>query len=82
LLTDAPCHGRQYHDYSDNYPDGDPYGRTLEEQIIQYANRKIFFTAIKLGKSTDKMFGIMDKEYFKVTKRHIPIKDLGSGVDF
>jgi len=57
-------------------------GRTLEDQIIQYAQRKIFFSAIKLDKGTDQMFGIMDKEYYNITKRHIPIKDLGAGVDF
>lgn len=24
IITDAPCHGRKYHDTDDSYPDGDP----------------------------------------------------------
>jgi hypothetical protein len=32
LITDAPCHGKKYHDgFGDDHPDGDKYGRSVEE---------------------------------------------------
>ena len=33
LIADAPCHGRKYHDCSDNHPDGDPKGRDIEDLL-------------------------------------------------
>jgi hypothetical protein len=31
LIADAPCHGSKYHDDQDDYPDGDPKGRQVEQ---------------------------------------------------
>ena len=49
FIADAPCHGREYHDTgSDDYPKGDPKGRVVEKQIQQFAEKKIYFNAIKI----------------------------------
>jgi hypothetical protein len=60
LITDAPCHGRQYHDLSDSYAD-QPLN-ILEEKMKKLASLKgtnVFFHAFKINNSTDKMYRIM-----------------------
>mmetsp|Transcript_29480 Transcript_29480/g.21932 ORF Transcript_29480/g.21932 Transcript_29480/m.21932 type:complete len:155 (+) Transcript_29480:467-931(+) len=56
IITDAPCHGKAYHDMGDTYPEGDPCGCTVEDLVERYANLKVDLAAIKLDSSTDRMF--------------------------
>lgn len=46
LIADSPAHGTKYHDLQigylyERYPEGDPEGRQLEDQILQFADKKI-----------------------------------------
>ena len=63
LMTDSPCHGIQYHEYDfkDSLPKGDPSGIKIEDQIIEFACKRINFHAIKITKYTDKMYSILSK---------------------
>ena len=49
-ITDAPCHGEQYHDPTvrDDYPDGDPGGLQLDDLMKQFIDKEIkyFFAYI------------------------------------
>ncbi|GMT25626.1 hypothetical protein PFISCL1PPCAC_16923, partial [Pristionchus fissidentatus] len=57
-IADMPCHGREFHNCGDSYPNGDPQGRTpkelfsrLREKGIQYYFGKITsFTEIMIQK--------------------------------
>ena len=62
LLADAPGHGvyAEDGDSRDAYPDGDPDGRDVCELIKDYARKDIYFTAIKMDSSTEKMFKMMN----------------------
>ena len=79
LLADAPCHGNKYHSgCGDDYPEGDPKGRIVENQIQQFAAKGIFFNAIKMTSETDKMFQILNQHYEKKMGSKIQFADLGS----
>ena len=69
LVTDAPCHGKKYHDLTgeqeDNYIDGDREGRNIEEYIEFFAKNEISLFCLKIDSSTDKMFKIFEEEYNK-----------------
>ena len=35
FITDAPCHGKKYHDgFGDDYPKGCPNGLDIEKQML------------------------------------------------
>jgi hypothetical protein len=53
LITDAPCHGKRYHEEDDNYPQGDPKGRDPEKQIIQMVEKGINLYGIKITRITN-----------------------------
>lgn len=63
LVADAPCHGTKYHNANDDYPNGNPLGLDLEEQMREFSNREILFSCYKLTDSTETMFEIMEKAY-------------------
>merc|ERR1719394_1893262 len=63
LVADAPCHGSKYHQENDNYPDGNPLGLELEDQMREFSNREILFSCYKITDSTETMFEIMEKAY-------------------
>lgn len=58
LITDAPCHGKKYHDTGDTYPQGDPQGRDPEKQLIELAEKGINIYGIKINDITNKMYRI------------------------
>jgi hypothetical protein len=62
-ITDAPCHGHKYHTYTDRYPKGDPLGRDPEEQMHEFAKRRIDYYFLKLSYTTDQMTGIFKQVY-------------------
>ena len=69
LVTDAPCHGKKYHDLTgdegDNSPDGDRDGRNIEEYIEFFAKNEISLFCLKIKSATDKMFNIFSEVYNK-----------------
>jgi len=70
LATDAPCHGKEFHDpdIEDNYPDGDPEKRDIKKYIKEFAEREIYLFCAEYDKSTEKMFGIF-KEIYNQNKK-------------
>lgn len=82
IVTDAPCHGKKYHDiYCDMYPDKDPSGLVLEDLIREYAKRNIFLSAVSINDTTDKMYKIISDCYKEVAKRPLNIAKLGTSTD-
>ena len=70
LATDAPCHGKEFHDsdIEDNYPDGDPWQRDIKKYVKEFAEREIYLFCAEYDKSTEKMFGIF-KEIYNQNKK-------------
>ena len=73
LLTDSPCHGKEFHnlnqnnpDEKDEYPDGDPEGRDINGMIRKFVKNKISLFCFKLNKNTDKMYKIFQDNYNKL----------------
>lgn len=52
-ITDAPCHGQQYHSstVSDRYPDGDPEGLKLDDLMKQLVEKEITYYFGYINKS-------------------------------
>ena len=64
FIADAPCHGKKYHkNLADNFPDGDPMGRSLEEYVKDFANMRIHFLNIQITNDTEKMIEIIRNVY-------------------
>ena len=79
LVSDAPCHGKQYHDISyDKFSDGDPEGIPLEDVMKQFYEKGITFYCIEINNTTKKMFNIMKEVYNDTDKFHI--EKLGNSV--
>merc|ERR1719265_26264 len=55
LVTDAPCHGKKYHDDDDEYPDGDPTGLSIVKLLRAFRLSHIDFTFVQLQSGTHKM---------------------------
>ena len=53
-ITDAPCHGRQYHDSTirDDYPQGDPAGLQLDSLMKQLVEKEIAYYFGHIKKAT------------------------------
>lgn len=58
-LADAPPHGRTFHEpwVSDNFPNGDPYGRNLEHML---ASLDVHYTFFRITENTDTFIKILD----------------------
>ena len=67
LVTDSPCHGKKYHNLKeegdDNFPDGDKYGRIIEQKIAFLSKSNVSLFCLKISPTTDKMFGIFKDVY-------------------
>jgi myosin protein heavy chain len=66
LVTDAPCHGKKYHDLAedeDNFPEGDKKKRNIEDYIKFFAENEISLYCLKINNTTDKMFKIFKDVY-------------------
>ena len=70
LITDSPCHGKEYHnldqnqeDEKDDYINGDPNGKNIEDMIDQFINKKISLFCVNLHKNTTKMFELFEQKY-------------------
>ena len=78
IVTDAPCHGKDYHDCHDNYPNGCPNKFSPEKLIEEFAEKDIILSAVSITNITDKMYDILNKAYSKIAKRNINIAKLGN----
>merc|ERR1719361_44898 len=63
LCADAPCHGSQYHNERDDYPDGNPCGLVLEELVKEFSDRDILLTCYKITDSTETMYDMIRNAY-------------------
>jgi len=43
IITDAPPHGKQYHDTCDDYPEGSPEGIEIEDLMKEFCKKDIDF---------------------------------------
>lgn len=59
-ICDAPCHGRDYHDFQgtsdDNYLQGDPKNRDLSKLLSSITQQGVTYCQIPLSCTTKKMF--------------------------
>ena len=66
-IFDAPCHGKQYHSSSDDYPYGCPMGLKLETLMQEFEEKSISFTCIKLNEYCNKMIDAMKANHKDLT---------------
>jgi hypothetical protein len=59
-IFDAPGHGRDICDKGDSYPAGSPEGFKIQDQMKEFAERRITFTAVKVNESSNKMIKVME----------------------
>lgn len=63
-IADAPCHGNEFHaGIRDNYPGGDPQGRTTSALFTSIRQLQIAYYFGKITPSTDKMIGKFSVAY-------------------
>ncbi|KAI1695514.1 alpha-kinase family domain-containing protein [Ditylenchus destructor] len=66
-IADHPCHGRKYHTaryidkHSDNFPDGDPNGRTAESLFNSLREKGIQYHFGKIQPHTDRMIELFSE---------------------
>lgn len=63
FCADAPAHGKQYHTFNDDYPNGSKHGHVLEDLVKSFSDREILLSCFKLNDKTEQMFGIMETAY-------------------
>ena len=94
-IADAPCHGRRFHDFRDDHPDGfkgwtdsdydlDPDTMTAERLLEDLVLQDINYCFLKITSHTEKMLSIFRDIYrsaAKGTKMHFTIADLGGAPD-
>ena len=61
--ADAPCHGRNYHNLSDSFPDGDPSGVTPEEVLKNIERKRIHYYFVQINNSTTRMTSVLSEVY-------------------
>ncbi|RIA81492.1 kinase-like domain-containing protein [Glomus cerebriforme] len=54
-IGDYPPHGSQFHDFRDDYPNGDPYGLTAESVLEKMQSENILYFFGKITHFTEKM---------------------------
>ena len=80
LICDSPCHGSKFQqnlNSSDDYPNGDPKGRDIEEQIRKIAALGVDLYGIKCNETTNNMFNVFNMSYKRITHRDIIVSKLG-----
>ena len=68
LIADSPCHGKKYHTMNDNFPNGIPYRKNIEESLEILAKNKVSLYCIKITEQTDIMFQEFEKIYKNYTE--------------
>ena len=84
LITDSPCHGREYHELDeeqneDKYLDEKPNGKKMGDIISEFFGQSISLFCLKLNKNTNKMFEKFREKYDETkifpSKYHFYIED-------
>jgi hypothetical protein len=65
-IADAPCHGKEFHNESDDYPDGAPEDVSWQELFNKMKAKHMNYIFFKIEKCTDKMFKKFKEIYEKV----------------
>lgn len=78
IVSDAPCHGRQFHSCMDDYPTGCPKGLKMEDLVSEFAKRDIILSAIEINNKTEQMYQLLNKPYLEIAKRAIKVDKLGN----
>ncbi len=60
-ILDAPPHGSDFGCEKDGFPEGCPCGKDLESILLQFREKSIDYTIIKLDKSIDKMIEVFSQ---------------------
>eukprot|EP01122_Echinamoeba_exundans_P000814 TRINITY_DN1074_c0_g1_i2.p1 TRINITY_DN1074_c0_g1~~TRINITY_DN1074_c0_g1_i2.p1 ORF type:complete len:542 (+),score=115.89 TRINITY_DN1074_c0_g1_i2:1680-3305(+) len=76
-IADAPCHGRQYHNYDDDYPGGDPSGLVPENLLLELAEKNVDLYFGKITSHTDSMIDVFN-EKLKTIQRSIKTVPISS----
>lgn len=73
LAGDAPCHGLKYHGHKeyDDFPEGIPGRKDIEESIKELCDRNICLFCIKLTDRTDMMYKIFEDIYTNNNKKSL-----------
>lgn len=71
LICDAPGHGKDICDSSDNHPTGSPDGYRIQVQMQEFAKRRINFNIVRVNSSVDKMIGVMRANYDSIDRKII-----------
>ena len=79
LFADAPCHGKKYHDFRDQFPEGCPQGVDPSEMIykLQY-DLGVDFYFIRIVKGTDKMVSVFQSTVLQMAARDNEARHDGS----
>ena len=66
-IFDAPGHGKDIcpGPQHDNHPKGSPDGHKIQDQMAEFARRKINFTAVKVNEQCNAMIKVMTESYAK-----------------
>merc|ERR1712013_479335 len=78
-IADAPGHGEDICECGDSYPKGSPDGYKLQDQMREFAKRKITFTFVKVNTSCELMIKVM-KENYNVSGTDMNVSDLAQAV--
>lgn len=80
VITDAPAHGLRYHApyVTDRFPDGDPEGRVLEDEVQSLARKRVNMTFIRIHPRTDMLIGVLRRVYgvTRPTRADFTVEDL------
>ncbi|GMT02174.1 hypothetical protein PENTCL1PPCAC_24348 [Pristionchus entomophagus] len=82
-ICDAPCHGKEFHSgIGDDYPAGDPKGRTCKELFSRIREKGIQYYFGKITSSTDIMLKKFSHEYGEpITEFDVKnVRNLGTSV--
>ena len=65
LVCDAPCHGLDYHDIDlmDDYPNGVPNRRKIEDLVTELYNKNVSLCCVKLSETTNIMYSLFESIY-------------------
>lgn len=76
-IFDAPGHGKDIcPGGGDNYPKGSPDGHKIQDQMAEFARRKINFTAVKVNEQCNEMIKVMQDSYASVGGAKMILNDL------
>ena len=76
-IFDAPGHGKDICPTGgDSYPGGSPDGHKIQDQMAEFARKKINFTAVKVNEQCNAMIKVMQDSYASVGGAKMILNDL------